>query len=68
MNITLINKKNFIILGFFILLLSSLTITFIYENHISDGISILVSVMSIVALCFLALINLFDTILDVFNP
>jgi hypothetical protein len=67
MNI-MINRKAFIFFGIFALLLSSLTVTFMFENDLSDGLSITVSVLSSFALFLTSVVTIFDIILDICNP
>ncbi len=63
-----LNKKLFIFIAIFTLLLCSMSITFIYENNLSDGLSITVSVIAGISLFFTAVITVFEMILDICNP
>ncbi|MPW42138.1 hypothetical protein A6M14_11125 [Acinetobacter sp. Ac_877] len=63
-----LNKKLFIFIAIFTLLLCSMSITFIYENNLSDGLSITVSVIAGISLFFTAVITIFEMILDICNP
>lgn len=63
-----LNKKLFIFIAIFTLLLCSMSITFIYENNLSDGLSITVSVIAGISLFCTAVITVFEMILDICNP
>ena len=63
-----LNKKLFIFIAIFTVLLCSMSITFIYENNLSDGLSITVSVIAGISLFFTAVITVFEMILDICNP
>ena len=63
-----INKNTLAFLGMFILLVCSLSVTLSFENHLSDSVSILISVLSGIALFFIAVVMLFEAVVDICNP
>lgn len=63
-----INKNTLAFLGIFILLACSLSVTFVFEHHLSDSVSILISILSGIALFFIAVVILFEAVVDICNP
>ena len=67
MNIA-IQKNTLAFLGMFTLLISSVIVTLSFKNHLSDSISITISVLSGIALFFIAVVMLFEAVVDICNP
>lgn len=64
----IINKNTLAFLGMFILLVGSLSVTLAFENNLSDSVSITISVLSGIALFLIAVVMLFEAIIDICNP
>lgn len=67
MNIT-IKKNTLTFLGIFSLLIGSVIVTLSFKNHLTDSISITISVLSGIALFFIAVVMLFEAVVDICNP
>ena len=64
----LFKHKIFLFWATFVMLLGSMSIVFIFENQLSDGLAISSSILAGIAMFVIATILVLETVLEICNP